>query len=105
MSLYDQGANVERKHCHLAISGGALVAIRGAGSKSYSRESKYKIDTIFIYQDKVVLAQHKKRGSIQKKDLVRLMELQSMLPGFIKVCVGDSKKLRNVNELIGDIFK
>jgi len=51
--LYQQGANLERKQCHEAISGGALIAMRGAGSKCYSKENKYKIDTIFIYEGKI----------------------------------------------------
>jgi len=101
--LYNIGAKLEREHCHNAISGGALVAMRGAGSKCYSKENKYKIDTIFIYKDKIVLAQHKKRGIIKKKDLAGLIELQNLIP-IIEVCVGSSDKLMNVKELAGELF-
>jgi len=101
--LYNQGAELERKHCHLAISGGALIAMRGAGSKCYSKENKYKIDTIFIYKDRIVLSQHKKRGIIKKKDLACLIELQNLIPN-IEVCIGSSNKLTNVKELIGELF-
>ena len=101
--LYNQGAELEREHCHLAINQGALIAMRGAGSKCYSKENKYKVDTIFIYKDKIVVSQHKKRGIIEKKDLASLIELQNMLPN-IEVCIGSSDKLVNVKEMVGELF-
>lgn len=106
--LYAQGADLEREHCHNAISNGALVAMRGAGSKCYSKDNKYKLDTIFIYQNKIVLSQHKKRGNIEKRDLINLMELQRELQKLIpniEVCVGSSSNLKKVADMVNEIFK
>jgi len=101
MSRYQQGANLERRECHVAISGGALLALRGAGSKSYG---KYKIDTIFVFKDKVVLTQYKKSGKIAKRDLVALLELQRKVPEFIEIRVGTTSETKSPDELLPEIF-
>ena len=95
MTIYQQGANIEREACKNAIRSGYLIAMRGAGSKCYSKNGKYKIDTIFIKKNEVVLVQHKKTGKISQQELENLIRLQKKLPNC-KVMIGDKNGLKEV---------
>lgn len=103
MTKYTRGSNLERRHCHEAIEDGAVVAVRGAGSKSYG---KFKIDTVFLYRDKVVFCQQK-IGKIGKTELFGLMQLQKIFskPVNVEVSVGTCDGITPVNSMIGRLFK
>lgn len=102
MTIYSQGANIERNHCKRAIREGALVSLRGAGSKSYG---PYKIDTIDIFPDKIRVTQHKKRGHIAKTQIVKLLELQRKCPSNVEIYIGDTGGLKHINECVKLLFK
>jgi hypothetical protein len=95
-------------HCHEALKEGAVLALRGAGSKSYGN---YKIDTIDIFPKgskvEIRLIQHKKRGYINKQDVVRLLELQKIVPDNVVVYVGDKDGILPVEDkkITGLLFK
>jgi len=99
MTIYQQGARVEREHCHLAIKDGALLSLRGAGSKSYGR---YKIDVIDVFPKEselgIRLIQHKKKGYIPKTEIVKLLDLQRRVPNNVKVYVGTSSELIHIED-------
>lgn len=93
MTIYQQGARIERLHCHRAIKEGALLSLRGAGSKNYG---KYKIDVVDVFPDKIRLIQHKKKGHIPKKEVVKLLDLQKRVPDNVEVFIGDAIGLTHI---------
>jgi len=108
MTIYTQGARVEREHCHRAVDEeGAILSLRGAGSKSYSKGQKYKIDTIDVFKDRIRVTQHKKKGHIPKTEVFKLLELQRLVPDNVKVYVGDSKGIKHIEDkgITGLLFK
>lgn len=54
---YARGATFERKIIKDGIEAGALMGMRGAGSKCYG---KIKVDVVLLYEDRVTLIQCKK---------------------------------------------
>lgn len=70
MSKYSKGATRERELIKIAMASGASLAIRGAGSKSYSLEPDLKVDIVVIKQGRIYLIQskHQKRRTKREAD-------------------------------------
>ena len=66
-----KGANFERDLLNLALQKAAVLALRGASSKSKSSDPNLKVDLVIIKKNKIYLIQakkHKKRASIPEKE-------------------------------------
>ena len=79
-----------------------MLSLRGAGSKCYG---KYKIDTVDIFKDKIRLIQHKKKGHIPKTEVVKLVNLQRLLPNNVDVYIGDKDGIKHIDDCIKLIFE
>lgn len=87
MSRYAKGAQLERDTIKAGIKSGAILGMRGAGSKSYGQ---LKVDVVLLYEDRLVLIQCKKskqRNFKEKKQfhIVKLPETVRVLRDFIEV--------------------
>ena len=85
-----QGSRLEQQGCKDAVEAGALLAGRFAASKNWGR---FKIDTVSVFLDRVVLTQYKK-GKATKKEREELLELGRLLPKLMKVEVVLVEKIK-----------
>lgn len=71
MSKYSRGADRERELIRIAMASGAVLAIRGAGSKSHALEPELKVDLVVFKQGRVYLIQSKAQRKKNGKEMQR----------------------------------
>lgn len=94
VNKYRQGVILERAGCKKAVAEGALLAGRFASSKNWG---VYKIDTVEIYDNRVVLTQYKK-GAMSKKEKDGLKELAELLIEPVPVIVRYVERKKEVKK-------
>lgn len=98
MTRYNKGAVFERELIHRALKMDAQLALRGAGSKSWSNDIDLKVDLVVFRKPYIYLVQSKK-GKNSRKERSKFNTSTAKLKGYWFVKSGYIEELQELDNL------